>query len=86
MDVVGRLMEIFTNVEGFVVVCGDVEEVGDVSLGVVEFDSLGGSEDGFDAVFWVRLWLLLRVSRFWEASRLPMKSPPLPFSGSRMQE
>ena len=67
VDEVGSLVHIFADVEGLVVLCWDVEEVGDIDAGVTQFDSFGCSEDCLDLVFLISDEVLWRVLMFWAA-------------------
>ena len=48
MDEIGCLMEVSANVTRFVIVDGDVEEIGNVGLRMSKIDTFGCWEYGFD--------------------------------------
>jgi hypothetical protein len=81
VDEVGGGVEVQTEIVVLVVLARDVERVGDVLFGVADVDVFAGGEERGDVVLWVVGEVLLRVCRFYAASRLPMKMPPLLLEG-----
>ena len=70
-DEIDGLIKEFGHVKSLMILTWNVELEWDLGFGVVKKDAFGCSENSLDTEFWMARKVLLRVTRFYAAYKLP---------------